>query len=223
MLRLNAEVQVGPHQLRAEWQSHLPHCTGHTSFDAAQDMVGFLGCMCTLLAPVQFLISQHQQVFFPGLPSIHSPPSLYLCLGLPWSRCRTLYLALLNFMSFTQAHLSSLFLDVIPSLQCIDHNIQLGVIRKLAEDALSPTVHTTNKDVKKHQSQDWPLKNTTLLQSPPRHWCIDHNSLSTTIHPIPHPPGGSIKSVSVQFRDTDVVQDSVKCFAQIQVDVFFVD
>ena len=46
--------------------------------------------------------------FLTGLLSIHSFPSLYLCVGLPQSMCRTLHLALLNFMTFAQAHLSSL-------------------------------------------------------------------------------------------------------------------
>jgi len=36
--------------------------------------------------------------FSSRLLSSHSLPSLYLCLGLLWPRCRTLHLALLNFM-----------------------------------------------------------------------------------------------------------------------------
>ncbi|CAM9935932.1 unnamed protein product, partial [Bubo scandiacus] len=40
-----------------------------------------------------------------------------------------------------------------------------------------------------------------------------------TIQPIPYAPSGlSIKSMSLQFRDKDVMQDSIKCFAQVQVD-----
>lgn len=52
-----------------------------------------------------------------SLLPIYSSPSLYLCLGLPWSRCRTLYLAL----RFAQAHLSSqpVTLDGVPSLHFI--------------------------------------------------------------------------------------------------------
>ncbi|KAK4831169.1 hypothetical protein QYF61_015639 [Mycteria americana] len=46
--------------------------------------------------------------FSSGLLSIHSLPSLYLCLGLPRPMCRTLHLALLNFMRFTWSHSSSL-------------------------------------------------------------------------------------------------------------------
>ena len=35
-------------------------------------------------------------------------------------------------------------LNGIPSLQCVNHTTQLGVIGKLAEGALSPTVHVTD-------------------------------------------------------------------------------
>ena len=51
-------------QGRAEGQDHLSQPVGHTAFDAAQDMVGFLGCEGTLLAHVQLPIHQHQQVLF---------------------------------------------------------------------------------------------------------------------------------------------------------------
>ena len=44
-------------------------------------------------------------------------------------------------------------LDGIPSLQHVDRTTQLGVIGKLAEGALNPTVHVANKDVKQHQPQ----------------------------------------------------------------------
>ena len=46
--------------------------------------------------------------FSSGLLSVHSLPSLYLGLGLPWPLWRTLHLALMKFMRFTQVHLSSL-------------------------------------------------------------------------------------------------------------------
>lgn len=46
------------------------------------------------------------KAIFSGLLSIHSLPSLCLFLGLLQPRCRTLHLALLNFMGLVQAHLS---------------------------------------------------------------------------------------------------------------------
>ncbi|KAM6384895.1 dTDP-D-glucose 4,6-dehydratase isoform 4-T5 [Alca torda] len=44
-------------------------------------------------------------------------------------------------------------LDGIPSLQHVDRATQLGVVGKLAEGTLNPTVHVTDKDVKQHWSQ----------------------------------------------------------------------
>ena len=40
----------------------VPRPAGHASLDAAQDMVGFLGCKLTLLAHVELLIPQYLQV-----------------------------------------------------------------------------------------------------------------------------------------------------------------
>ncbi|KAK4823607.1 hypothetical protein QYF61_004210 [Mycteria americana] len=41
--------------------------------------------------------------------------------------------------------------------------------------------------------------------------------LSVTMQPSPYPPSGpSVKPMSLQFRDKDVVRDSIKCFAQVQ-------
>ncbi|GAB0195895.1 hypothetical protein GRJ2_002054800 [Grus japonensis] len=57
-------------------------------------------------------------------------------------------------------------LDGIPSLQHVDHTTQLGVVSKLAEGALDPTVHVTDKDVKQCWSQYRPLRNATRHRSP---------------------------------------------------------
>jgi len=56
------ELQVGSHESRAEGDNHFPPPAGHAAFDAAQDMVGFLGWKHTLLAQVEILIIQHRQV-----------------------------------------------------------------------------------------------------------------------------------------------------------------
>jgi len=47
---LDTVLQVRSDQHRVEGQDHLPHSAGHASFDAAQNMVGFLGCRGTLLS-----------------------------------------------------------------------------------------------------------------------------------------------------------------------------
>ena len=90
---------------------------------------------------------------------------------------------------------------------------------QLAEGALNPTVHDAIKDGKWHQFQHWLLRNTTHHWSPLGYIAFDCKSLSAIIQPIFYPLNGpSIKLMSLQFRDKDVVNDSVKCFAPVQVD-----
>ena len=60
---MDAGLQVGSHQSRAEGQNPLPRPAGHAAFYAAQDTVGLLGCKHTLLGHVEFLINEHLQVF----------------------------------------------------------------------------------------------------------------------------------------------------------------
>ncbi|KAK4827362.1 hypothetical protein QYF61_017287 [Mycteria americana] len=59
---LDAELQVGSHQSRAEGQNPLPRPAGHAAFDAAQDTTGLLGCERALSAHVQLFIHQDPQV-----------------------------------------------------------------------------------------------------------------------------------------------------------------
>jgi len=134
--------------------------------------------------------------------------------------CRTLHLALLNFIRLAQAHISSLVcLEGIPSFQRVNHTTEPGVVGKLAEGALSPTVHVADKGVRQHQSQYQSLRKVTRHWSLLEHQAIDRNILGATIQPVPYPlRGPSVESMSLHFRDKDVVWDSVKCFAQVQVD-----
>ena len=53
---------------------------------------------------LSFLSTSSLKCCSSSLLSIPSSPSLYLCLGLPWPRCRTLHLASFNTMRFTQAY-----------------------------------------------------------------------------------------------------------------------
>jgi len=41
---LDAGLQVGSQESGIKGQNHLPHPAGHTSLDAVQGTVGFLGC-----------------------------------------------------------------------------------------------------------------------------------------------------------------------------------
>ncbi|KAK4823668.1 hypothetical protein QYF61_005639 [Mycteria americana] len=105
---LDGVLQVGSHKSRVEGQNHLPRPAGHTSFDAAQDTVGFLGCERTLPAHVQFVIHQYPQVLLCRAALNPFIPQPVLILGVARPNCRTLHLALLNVMRFTWAYFSSL-------------------------------------------------------------------------------------------------------------------
>ena len=59
--KLYAVLQLGSHKSGVEGENHLPCSAGHASFDAAHDMVGFLGCKCTLPGHIEILINQHPQ------------------------------------------------------------------------------------------------------------------------------------------------------------------
>ncbi|GAB0205260.1 hypothetical protein GRJ2_002991600 [Grus japonensis] len=219
---LDTVLQVESHKSRVEGQNHLPRPAGHTSFDAAQDTVGFLGCKRTLLAHVELLINQYPQVLLLRAALNPFPAQPLAALGIAPTHVQNLALGLVELHG---VHIGPPLnpvrvpLDGIPSLQCVSCTTQLGVVGKLAEGALSPTVHVTDKDVEQCRSQYQLLRNATCHWSPLGYQAVDGNSLSATIQPFPYPLSGlSIKSMSLQFRDKDVMRDSVKCLAQVQVD-----
>ncbi|KAK4827937.1 hypothetical protein QYF61_022552 [Mycteria americana] len=80
---LDAVLQVGSHQSRVEGQNRLPRPAGHASFDAAQDMVGFLGCERTLPAYTQFASTNTHKFFSAGLLSTFHPPACIDTRGCP--------------------------------------------------------------------------------------------------------------------------------------------
>ena len=59
---LDTVLQVGSHESGVEGENHLPQPAGRNSFDAAQDLVGFLDCERTLLGHIQFFLQQDPQV-----------------------------------------------------------------------------------------------------------------------------------------------------------------
>ncbi|KAK4827794.1 hypothetical protein QYF61_021747 [Mycteria americana] len=152
---LNAVLQVGSHKSRVEGENPPPRPAGHASFDAAQDTVGSLGCKRTLLGHVDLVINQQPQVLL--LRSALNPFSTQavFVFGIAPTHVQDLALGLVELHeACTGPSLKPVKvpLDGIPSLQSIDCTTQLGVVSKLAEGALNPTVHVTDKDVKQHQS-----------------------------------------------------------------------
>jgi len=75
---LDAGLQVGSYQSRVEGWNHLPRPAGHAACDAAQDMVGLLGCKSILSVHVQLSIHQHPEVLLgrAGLNPFMTQPVL---------------------------------------------------------------------------------------------------------------------------------------------------
>jgi len=146
---------VGSHQSGVEGLNHLPGPAGHADIDAAQHAAGHLGCKCALLSHVELLINQHPQVLLlrAALNSFSTQPLFVL--GIAPTRVQDLAFGLVELHEIcTGSPLKPVKIPVegIAFLQCVDHNTRLGVVGKLAEGALNPTVHVTHKDVKQH----WP-------------------------------------------------------------------
>ncbi|KAK4829013.1 hypothetical protein QYF61_001769 [Mycteria americana] len=172
---LDAVLQVGSHQSGAERQNHIPRPAGHTSFDAAQDMVGLLGCECTLSAHVQLFIHQYPQVLLcrAALNPFISQPLLIP--GIAPTQVQDPAFGLVRSHEPHQVHTGPLLklaqvpLDGILSLRCVNCSTQLGVVCKLAEGALDPTVYVIDEDIKQYWSQYGPLRDTTCHRSPSGH------------------------------------------------------
>ncbi|KAK4818851.1 LOW QUALITY PROTEIN: hypothetical protein QYF61_020070 [Mycteria americana] len=208
---LDAVLQVRSHQSRVEGQNHLPRPAGHASFDAAQDTVGLLGCERTLLAHVQLFVHQYPQVLFRRAALAHIIPQPVLKLRIAPTQDPALGL-----IEVHKVHTGPLLqlvqvpLDDISSFWSVNCTTQLGVICKLAEGALDLTVNVIDENTEQHWSQYGPLRDTTP---------IDRYPLDVTIQPIPYPLNSPpIKSVSLQFREKDVVGDCVKGFTEVQID-----
>ena len=65
---LDAVLQMGPHERRAEGGNHVPHTAGPPSLDAAQNAVGLLVCKHTA-GSWQDFIYQNPQVLFRAVPN----------------------------------------------------------------------------------------------------------------------------------------------------------
>ncbi|KAK4815928.1 hypothetical protein QYF61_010185, partial [Mycteria americana] len=180
---LDAVLQVGSHQSRVEGQNHIPRPAGHNSFEAAQDVVGFLGSECTLSAHVQLFIHQYPQLLLCRTALNPFVPQPVLIPGVVPTLVQD---AALGLVEPHEVHMGPLLkllqvpLDGIPSLS----QNQDSVICKCAEDALNLTVYIVDEDIKQYSSY----------------------SVDVTIQPIPYPPKSpSIKSVHLKFREKDVI------------------
>jgi len=148
-LELDTVIQVGSHESGVEGQNHLTRPAGHASLDAAQDTVGFLDCKRTLPAHAELLTHQYPQVLLlrGALKPLSAQPVLVFGIALTHMQDLALGLVELHAVHAGPPLLPvKILLNGIPSLQRVNHTTQLGVVDKLAEGALSPTVHVTDKD-----------------------------------------------------------------------------
>ncbi|KAK4816734.1 hypothetical protein QYF61_022286 [Mycteria americana] len=152
---LDAVLQVRSHQRRVEGQNHLPRPAGCPSLDAAQDTVGFLGCERTLPAHVQLFIHQYPQILLHRAALNPFIPQSVLILGVALTQVQDLTLGLVE---PHEVHMGPLLnpvkipLNGIPSPRHVNHTTQLGVICKLAEGTLDPTVYVIDEDIKQYWS-----------------------------------------------------------------------
>ncbi|KAK4823178.1 hypothetical protein QYF61_027082 [Mycteria americana] len=117
---LDAVLQVGSHQNRAEGQNHLPRPAGRASFDAAQDTVGLLGCECPLPAHVQLFIHQYSQALLHRAALNPFIPQPVLILGVALTQVQDLALGLVEpheVQTGPHLELVQVPLDSIPSLR----------------------------------------------------------------------------------------------------------
>ncbi|KAK4815509.1 LOW QUALITY PROTEIN: hypothetical protein QYF61_003067, partial [Mycteria americana] len=159
---LDAILQVRSHQSGVEGQNHLPRPAGHASFDAAQDMVGLLGCEHTLLAHVQLFVHQYPQVLSCRAALDHIIPQPVLKPRIVLTQDPALGL-----VEPHEVHTGPLLqlvqvpLDDLLSFRRVNCTTQLGVICKLAEGALDLTVNVIDENIEQRWSQYGPLRDTT--------------------------------------------------------------
>ena len=125
--------------------------SGHTSFGAAQDTVGFLGCEGIVLAHIQLPIHQYTQVLFGRAVLYPFILQFVLIVGVAMTQVQDF---VLDFVEPCEVPLIPLLKPVVFSLNGIlthrhvDHTTQLGVIHKLTEGALNPTADVTDEILK---------------------------------------------------------------------------
>ena len=114
-------------------------------------MVGLLGCERTLLAHAQLFVHQYPQVLLCRAALNLFTPQPVLMLGIDPTQVQDFILGLVEPRKFNTGPLLKLVqvpLNGIPSLRCVNCTAQLGVICKLAESALNPTVYVMDEDIK---------------------------------------------------------------------------
>ncbi|PKU45118.1 hypothetical protein llap_4569 [Limosa lapponica baueri] len=162
--------QLGSHESRAEEDNHLPWPTGHASFYAAWDMIGFLVCKRTLLVHVQFFVHQYPQVPRAALNTFIPQSILILVIISTQMQDPPLGLVELHEICISPfLRPVKVSLGGIPSLYCNTCTTQLGVIPIIAERALNHTFYVIDEDIKQYWSLHEPLRDTPCYWFPLGH------------------------------------------------------
>ncbi|CAN0123198.1 unnamed protein product, partial [Bubo scandiacus] len=117
--------------------------------------VGFLDCKCTLAAHVQFFIHQYPQVLLHRAALSPFIPQPILIPGVALTHVQDFALGLVEPHEVHRGpplELVQVPLDDIPSLRHVNSTTQLGVIFKLVEGALNPTVYVIDEDIEQYWS-----------------------------------------------------------------------
>lgn len=150
---------------------------------------------------LSFLSTNTHKSFLPGWHFICFLPSLCLCLGFPWLRRSTLYVALVN----KSLNSVKVLLDGRAALWCWPHQTALGH-QQTCWGCTEPHCPCCNKDVKKCWCQYRPLKNHQLdIEKSMK--TLQTCSFIQFFYPL---SGPSVKSMSLQFRNEVDTQNTVK-------------
>lgn len=102
-LELDTVLQMGFLKSKGEGENHLPWPGGHASLGVVQDMADFLARTISLCWTFHLPASPSPS---PSSPQFIHSSACIDTRGLSWLKCSTLYLTLLNFKTYSCAHLS---------------------------------------------------------------------------------------------------------------------
>jgi len=136
----------GSHQSGAEGQNPLPRPAAHAAGDAAQGMVGLLGCQRILLGHVELLANQHSQVLLGRAALNPFIPQPVLILEVAATQVQDVALGLVEPHEIHTCPLLKLVqvpLDDIPSLRRVHckHLIAFGASLVAKHCIPRPAVH----------------------------------------------------------------------------------
>ena len=176
---LDAVLQMGPHQGRAEGGNPLPLPAATPLLTQPGMQLAFQAANTHCWLMSSFPPTRTPKLFSAGLLSTSSSPTLYSYLALPQSRCNTLHLITSNAYPGPSRWSLLSTVSTAPLSLVSPTNFLVGT--------LNPMVCAIDKGVKEHQSQDGPVWDTTHDRPPPGRRATDNNLQATTVQPTFQP------------------------------------